>query len=181
MPRYIAFLRAVNVGGRTVKMDRLRRVFEALGFANVETFIASGNVVFESPSKSGAALEKKIAARLEDEFGFAVATFLRTDSELSRIAKHQPFKPADAAAAGAFCVAFLAAPLDAKAKAKLATLRTAIDDLAAHEREVYWLCRKKQSESTFSNAVFERALGIEATLRGINTVAKMAAKYPPAK
>ena len=47
MPRYITFLRAINVGGHTVKMDRLREIFESLGFANVETFIASGNVVFE--------------------------------------------------------------------------------------------------------------------------------------
>ncbi len=181
MPRHIAFLRAINVGGHTVKMDHLRRVFESLGFTNVETFIASGNVIFSSPSKGGAALEKKIAARLHDEFGFEVATFLRTDSEVARIAQHKAFKPADVAAAAAFCVAFLADALDAKAKTKLMTLRTEIDDFVAHDREVYWLCRKKQSESKFSNAVFEKALGRQATFRGINTVVKIAAKYPPAK
>ena len=57
MPRYIAFLRAINVGGHTVKMDRLREIFESLGFANVETFIASGNVVFETTAGDTAALE----------------------------------------------------------------------------------------------------------------------------
>jgi uncharacterized protein (DUF1697 family) len=46
MPKYVAFLRAINVGGHTVKMDHLRRLFEALGFTNVETFIASSDVVF---------------------------------------------------------------------------------------------------------------------------------------
>ena len=53
MPRYIAFLRAINVGGHnTVKMDFLRQLFESLGFSNVETFIASGNIVFETTSKN---------------------------------------------------------------------------------------------------------------------------------
>jgi len=60
MPKFIAFLRAINVGGHVVKMDQLRRFFEALGFANVETFIASGNVIFESKSKDPAALQRQI-------------------------------------------------------------------------------------------------------------------------
>ena len=50
MPRYIAFLRALNVGGHTVKMDHLRSLFEALGFGGVESFIASGNIIFDTPS-----------------------------------------------------------------------------------------------------------------------------------
>ncbi len=57
MPKYVALLRAINVGGHTVKMDHLRRLFEALGFTNVETFIASGNVIFDSTSKSTKAFE----------------------------------------------------------------------------------------------------------------------------
>jgi uncharacterized protein (DUF1697 family) len=60
MPRYVAFLRAINVGGHIVKMDYLRSLFEELGFTNVETFIASGNVVFDSSYKNPASLEKKI-------------------------------------------------------------------------------------------------------------------------
>ena len=60
---------------------------------------------------------------------------------------------------------------------KLAALRTEIDDFPAHGRAVYWLCRKKQSGSKISNAVLEKALGRKATLRGANTVKKMAAKY----
>ena len=56
-------------------------------------------------------------------------------------------------------------------------LKTDIDDFATQEREIYWLCRKKQSESTFSNAVLEKTLGRQATFRGANTVQKMAAKY----
>ncbi|NUO79794.1 DUF1697 domain-containing protein, partial [candidate division KSB1 bacterium] len=91
MPQYLAFLRAINVGGHTVKMDQLRRLFEALGFANVETFIASGNVIFTSPSKSTKALEKKIEKHLHESLGYEVATFIRTTAELAVVAQYKPF------------------------------------------------------------------------------------------
>ena len=84
-------------------------------------------------------------------------------------------------AAQALNIAFLEGPLDAESVRKLMALRTAIDDFATHEREIYWLCLKKQSESTFSNAVLEKTLRRQATLRGANTVQKMAAKYGPAE
>ena len=59
MPKFVAFLRAINVGGHLVKMDELRGLFEALGFSNVETFIASGNVIFDSKATNVKSLERK--------------------------------------------------------------------------------------------------------------------------
>ncbi len=179
MPRYIAFLRAINVGGRTVKMEPLRDLFAGLGFSGVETFIASGNVIFDSKSTDAAALEKRIAKRLESALGYAVAVFLRTDAELAAIAAYRPFNQSALKAATALNIAFLAGPLSAGAQEALMNLKTAIDDFHVHGREVYWLCRKKQSESTFSNAVFERITKGQATFRSASTVAKIAAKYPP--
>ena len=73
-PRYVAFLRAINVGGHTVKMDALRAHLAALGFADVQTFIASGNVLFTAPGDP-AALEAQIEAHL-------AATFALHDREL---------------------------------------------------------------------------------------------------
>jgi uncharacterized protein (DUF1697 family) len=177
MPRFISFLRANNVGGHTVKMDHLRQLFESLGFAHVETFIASGNVVFETTTRNAKALEKKIEDTLRAALGYEVATFIRTDAELAAIAVYQPFHQSELDAATALNVAFLAEPLDKPAVQKLLTLHTDIDDFHVHAREVYWLCRKQQSESTFSNAVFEKTLGRQTTFRGINTIKKMAAKY----
>jgi uncharacterized protein (DUF1697 family) len=177
MPRYIAFLRAINVGGHTVKMDDLRRYFEELGFANVETFIASGNVIFESTAKNTRSLERKIEEHLCADLGYEVATFIRTDAELSAIAQYQPFSPSALKTAQALNVAFLAGPLDAASQKKLMALRTDIDDFHIHGREVYWLCKKKQSESTFSNAALEKTIGQSSTIRGMNTIQKMAAKY----
>src|SRR5262245_62756508 len=85
MIRYIAFLRAINVGGHVVRMDDLRRQFEALRFSNVETFIASGNVVFESPSRDREAMEKAVEKRLLKALGYEVHTFIRTCDEVAAI------------------------------------------------------------------------------------------------
>ena len=177
MPRYIAFLRAINVGGHTVKMDVLRQHFEALGFANVETFIASGNVVFETSAKNTRTLGKKIEQQLHAALGYEVATFIRTDAELAAIAQYQPFSSSALKTAQALNVAFLAEALDAASQNKLLALKTGIDDFHVHGCEVYWLCRTKQSESTFSNVVLEKTIGRAATLRGINTIQKLAVKY----
>ena len=91
MARYIAFLRAINVGGRTVKMDRLRELFEAMKFTDVSTFIASGNVVFNAPGKDPVVLETRIEKHLQQSLGYEVATFLRTPSELATMATFEPF------------------------------------------------------------------------------------------
>lgn len=177
MPRYIAFLRAINVGGHTVKMDVLCRLFGSLGFSKVESFIASGNIVFETTRKNAKALEREIGDRLRETLGYEVATFIRTDAELAAVANYKPFSHSDLDGAAALNIAFLADGLDDKSSQKLMALRTDIDDFHHHGREVYWLCRKKQSESKISNAVLEKTLGQKSTLRGANTVRRMAAKY----
>jgi len=149
MARYIAFLRAINVGGHTVKMDVLRQFFEALGFSNVETFIASGNVVFETAAKNTHTLEKKIEQQLRAALGYEVATFIRTEAELAAIAQCQPFPPSQREAASAFNIAFLAEPLDDASHKKLLTLKTDIDDFRVQGREVYWLCCKKHTTRNY--------------------------------
>jgi len=181
MSRYFAFLRAINVGGHTVQMKQLQRLFESLGFANVETFLASGNVIFETSLKDAKALAGKIEKKLAEALGYEVATFIRTEAELAEIAKHQPFPKAEFESAAAFNIAFLAEALDDGSRRKLMALRTDIDSFHIRGREVYWLCRRKQSESTFSNAVLEKTTGKRSTLRGANTVVKLAARYPPSE
>jgi uncharacterized protein (DUF1697 family) len=176
MPRYFAFLRAINVGGRVVKMDRLRKLFESLSFSNVETFIASGNVLFSSRVKSTASLEKKIEAHLERSLGYEVKTFIRTAPELIALAAHKAFPDAATRAASAFCVGFMAQPLDAAGKKALDGLKSDVDVFHLNEREVYWLCKVRQHESKFSNMVFEKTTRARVTFRGGSTVTKLAAK-----
>lgn len=178
MPKYVAFLRAINVGGHTVKMDYLRGLFAALGFRNVETFIASGNVIFDSTSKSTGALEKKIEGFLQDALGYAVATFIRSTAELANIAQHKPFPDSELSAKGhTLYIGFMASEPSATAKEKLLSLATKVDDFHLNGREVYWLCRTKFSESEISGAQLAKTLGMPATLRNSTTVKKMAAKY----
>lgn len=179
MPRYVAFLRAINVGGHTVTMERLRALFEELGLAKVESFIASGNLIFESGAKSAPALAAKIERHLERALGYAVATMLRTDREVAEVARRPAFVAQEIAHAKAFNVAFLRSPAPPGAERALDALRTELDDFRVAGSEVYWLCRVKQSESTFSGARFEKLLGTPATWRGLKTVERLAAKYPP--
>lgn len=178
MPKTIAFLRAINVGGRNVTMPALATLFEELGLEAVETFIASGNVIFDADGRDEAELQTAIANHLEASLGYEVATFLRSDAEVAAIAAAAPFAPDAMAAAAAHNVGFLASPLAEEEVALLERLRTDIDDFAAVGRQVHWLCRRRQSDSTFSNAVFERALRRRATFRSITTLARLAAKYP---
>jgi uncharacterized protein (DUF1697 family) len=180
MPRYVAFLRAINVGGHTVKMDYLKTLFEELGFSKVETFIASGNVIFESSSKATKALEQKIEKHLLDKLGYPVTTFIRTESQLFKIANYKPFNEKLLASALALNIAFLKDSLADPSVKTLMTLKTDIDDFHVNETEIYWLCKQKQSESKFSNVLLERTLKIQATFRGANTIARLAAKYPVA-
>jgi uncharacterized protein (DUF1697 family) len=179
MPRYVALLRAINVGGRNVvKMDQLRRLFEKAGFSAVETFIASGNVIFDSRATNSVALEKKIETVLRGALGFAVGTFVRTDAEIEKVASHPPFPPLKMHDARALNVGFLKAPLDAAAARALMAFTSDIDDFHTHAREIYWLCRAGQSESKFNNVKLERAIGAMCTFRSISTVMKLAARSP---
>lgn len=179
MPRFIAFLRAINVGGHTVKMDQLRTLFEALDFTNVETFIASGNVIFEASSTSAATLEQQIESYLKQALGYAVATFLRSPSELAAVATYKPFANDELEAGGSsLYIAFLPAEPKSAERDRLMAYRSEIDDFHIHEREIYWLCRTKMSESTFSGARLEKAIGMPATMRNVTTIKKLAAKYP---
>ncbi len=177
MQKYFTFLRAINVGGRNVKMDALRQIFESLNFDKVETFIASGNIIFESKTVNSASLEAKIEKKLQAELGYEVSTFIRSTAELAGIASHTPFPKAKLDAAAALNIGFLTAPLDEIHIQKLMALKTDIDDFHVHEREIYWLCQKKQSDSKISNAILEKKLGIKTTLRGANTIRNMAEKY----
>ncbi len=158
-------------------MERLRREFESLGLKHVETFIASGNVIFDGP-RDGAAFEKKIEAHLRAALGWEVATFLRTDAELAAIVRHPAFDAARRGA-GACVIGFLRAPLDAAARRALDELASDDDRFHLHGRELYWLCRTRQSQSEFSNAVFEKATKVRSTFRNLNTLERLSAKHPP--
>jgi uncharacterized protein (DUF1697 family) len=158
-------------------MADLRRIFESLGLAEVETFIASGNLVFNSEAKDIRALELLIEDRLRQSLGYEVTTFLRTEEELAAIAKYEPFQKSHLRGAEALNVGFLVEPPGPAAKKLIAAFKSEIDDFHVRGREVYWLSQTKQSDSKFNNVRFEKMLNSRATWRGINTVRRLAAKF----
>jgi uncharacterized protein (DUF1697 family) len=179
MPKYVALLRAINVGGHTVKMDYLRSLFEFMGLANVETFIASGNVIFDAKSGNQLALEQTIEKHLHETLGYEVKTFVRAISELAAVAAYKPFSDSELNKEGhALYVGFVSDHPGEDAKQKLLSYCGEIDDLHVQGREVYWLCRTtRMSDSKFSGALVEKILGMRATFRNSTTVRKIAAKY----
>lgn len=177
MPKYVALLRAINVGGHTVKMDHLRSLFESIGFTDAETFIASGNVIFDSRSKDMPALERKIEKHLQNVLGYEVKTFIRSVAELAAVANHKPFAESELNSHTLY-IGFVAEPPGVLVKQKLLSLVSEVDDFQLHGREVYWLCRcKLMSDSKFSGALAEKTLGMRATFRNSTTIKKLAAKY----
>jgi len=176
VPRYIAFLRAINVGGHNVKMDHLRTLFESLSLTNVQTLIASGNVIFDTRSRDAGALEIRIENHLRDALGYAVSTFLRTPAEIRAAAGHDAFPPAGSEGC-ALSIGFTKMPPEDAVRRKLISLSTDLDRFQIRDREVYWLCRGRVSDSKFSGAIAEKILGMPATFRNVTTVRKLAEQY----
>ena len=179
MPRYIAFLRAINVGGHFVTMDQLRQHFEALGLSQVETFINSGNVAFVARGGSAASREKKLEAHLTRSMGYSISVFLRTPAEVAAIAAFPPFSQPLPAAGGLY-IAFAQAPLPPDVQTRLDAFQSEYDRFRVNQREVYWWRATGYSDSPLSGSgKFEKLLGVPATVRNVTTVRKLAAKYPP--
>jgi uncharacterized protein (DUF1697 family) len=172
--RYVAFLRAINVGGHTVRMEDLRRLFESIGAVNVQTFIASGNVIFDSRAAREADLERRIEAALERTLKFSVVTFLRTLPEVAAAARCPAFPGTEVAAAGALYVGFLKTAPPKDARAAVAAISTPGHRFQVEGREIYWLRMNLAEE--FTAPKLEKSLG-PTTFRNVTTVRKIAAKY----
>lgn len=174
--RYIAFLRGINVGGHRVKMDELRDHFAALKFANVSTFIASGNVIFDATSPDPAELERRIEAHLERALGYEAATFVRTPADLATILETRPFPSEEVETPGfTVHVGFLRQALAAEDAARLRSFRTAMDEFHVAGRELYWLCRGKTTDSLVSWPKVTKLVPMASTMRNMTMLRKLAA------
>ena len=180
MPRYVAFLRAVNVGGRVVKMAQLKSIFESVGLSKVETFIASGNVIFSSRSTSVPTLVATIEGALSSELNYNVPVFLRSDSELMAIAqrRHSVFSEPEVSGAHSLNVGVLHTALSPAALTALLGFNSVAETFRAHEREIYMLMHTPVTNSKFSITKFEKAIGAGTTFRNMNTMERLAKKYP---
>jgi uncharacterized protein (DUF1697 family) len=181
MPRYLAFLRGINLGKRRVTMDHLRELFVELGCTEVETFIASGNVIFADRARDPHKIAARIAAHLEARLGYDVDTFVRTPAEIAALAALRPFPDADMdAPENTVHVGFFAAPLPAAQARAFAAIRTANDELHLAGRDFFWLCRRiKSHESEIWATPAMRTLKLpSSSMRNVKTIRKLAELYP---
>lgn len=92
--KYIAMLRGIGPGNPQMRNDKLRSVFDSLGFSDVRSVISSGNIIFSSPRKSIRQLEEDIETSIETQLGFHSTTIIRSASEIEALVKLQPFSEA---------------------------------------------------------------------------------------
>ena len=174
---FAAFLRAINVGGHQVKGGELCSLFEGLGFEDVATFRASGNVVFRAAEEPVARLGERIEERLREALDYEVPVFLRTDAEVRAIAAEEPFpRELVEASKGKLQVSMLREKPSAAAQEAVLALATEDDRLAFGDRELFWLPRGGTQESDLDLKAIERLLGV-TTMRTMGTVEQIAAKY----
>lgn len=163
MTRYVALLRAVNVGGTgKLPMAELRTMCEAVGFTNVRTYIASGNVVFDS-KLAEASVKSRLEHCLEEYAGKPVGVAVRTREELAQVLTANPFK---SAAPNRTVAIFLDTPPPADALTHASGQRE--EEIALGAREIY---------VHYNNGMADTKLKIPAartgTARNMNTVAKL--------
>lgn len=168
----------MNLGNRRIKNEDLRAVFAELGFGDVATFRASGNVAFDAGGeKDEGALTERLEVGLERDLGYAVPVFLRSCAEVRRIAAREPFPAAALARSkGKLQVSLLGAKPSAKAKRQALALASDDDQLAIEGKELYWLPSGGISESDLDLKAIAALLGPE-TLRTMGTIEQIAAKH----
>jgi uncharacterized protein (DUF1697 family) len=174
----VAFLRGMNLGGRRITNGDLRGHFEAIGFAEVATFRASGNVIFGSEAGEP---EAELARRLEAELGarleYEVPVFLRSAAEVAAIAAFEPFDPALVESSGGkLQVSLLAEAPAAAARRRVLALATDEDRLAIEGSELYWLPSGGILDSALDQKAIAAVLGA-ATTRTMGTIEQIAAKH----
>ena len=173
MTTYIALLRGINVSGHNlIKMAELKRMFEALGFSRVQTFIQSGNVLFES-AEEAAELRPRIEQAITATFGMTVPVVLRTAAQLEQVITACPF-PADSLPEGeTLYVALLMDEPNQEGIERLRASVNGIDDFQVVGRELYMLYRQPIHKSKLTNNLSERKLGTIATTRNWQTINKL--------
>jgi uncharacterized protein (DUF1697 family) len=177
MPRYAAFLRAINVGGRRIAGAALCAPFEQMGFDAVQSFRASGNVIFDGGREPREKLAARIEQGLADSLGYEVVVFLRTAAEMLALAERQPF-PADVVqrSNGKLQVALLLDKPAKRVQADVMMRATDADRLAFGVRELYWLPSGGMADSELDMKTIDRLVG-PMTMRTQGTIEQVAARY----
>ena len=171
---YVALLRGINVGGhKIIKMDQLRKAFEGLGYADVATYVQSGNVVFKAPGKASDYLSKRIAEMLLGRFSMSVPVIVRTADEIGEVLRNNPFLQEGGIDTSKLHVTFLSHPPQRTAWKGLDAITGGPDQFRCSDQEIYLHCPNGFAGTKLSIAAFEKVLSVGATTRNWNTVNKL--------
>jgi uncharacterized protein (DUF1697 family) len=175
--RYVALLRGINVGGNNlIKMAELKQSFLAMGFTDVETYIASGNVIFSAKPGERGKLVKSIEAGLERAFGYASRVVVVSGDELARVVAEAPAGFGKEPKKYRYDVLFVKPPLVAREALALVPVKQGVDVAVAGEHALYF--RRLISKATQSRLSRIVALSIyrDITIRNFNTTTKLLEK-----
>jgi uncharacterized protein (DUF1697 family) len=176
MKSYIALLRGINISGhKIIRMEALRACFEGLGCRSVQTYVQSGNVVFEAREKDAVRYADELSKRIQRDFGFPVPVLLRTSEELEHIVRHNPFLKQPGIDPAKLHVTFLSAPAPKSTAEHLKTLATALEQFHVRGREIYLYCPNGYGRTKLSNAAIEKKLDAQATTRNWKSVQALVA------
>lgn len=165
---YIALLRAVNVSGKNIiKMAALKQLCEGLGLGRVQTYIQSGNILFES-DEAPSLLRGRLEGAIAENFGLTVTVIMRTLPELASAAVACPFPAHDG-----LYVTYLEAEPSAEAVERLMGVQSEAEQVRVLGREAYLLYRDGAGKAKLTNAVLEKRLGLAATARNWRTTLKL--------
>lgn len=179
MATQVAFLRAINVAGHaSVRMEDLKRAFTAAGCKEVESYIQSGNIVFEAPAAGRTALAAKIKARVGRLIGGEATIIFRSLRELERLVASSPFERVKTGADVKLYVAFLAGKPGARPALPLKDSKERLEIRRILGKDVIVTSGKKPNGFYgFPNAVVERELAVPATSRNWNTVTRIVKRF----
>lgn len=173
MSIYIALLRGINVGGKNkIKMSDLKSTLENIGLSRVQTYIQSGNVLFESAEEAGP-LRQQIEHEIKTVFGLSATVILRTALELEQIIANCPYAPDSLSEGESVQLTLLAETLPQEKIVLLSDSKNEIDEYEIHGQEIYLLFRQSILDSKLANNL--QKLGTIATTRNWKTITKLAA------
>lgn len=171
MITYISLLRGINVSGkRRITMEELSRIYQALNFTNVETYLQSGNVVFQSEEQDKDKLSLAIEAEIEKNFGFPIKVFVRCIGDFARIIAGNPFTSAKYLEPVKIHVTFLDKTPSGNVLADLKNPNEDGDEFFAVGKKVYIYCPNGYGRTKLNNNFFEGRFGMPATTRNWKTV-----------
>ena len=155
-----------------IKMEELRRTFEALGFVNVVSYINSGNLAFDTRKASATALAAKIEKAIEKDFGKTVKVMVRPQSDIEGVLADNPFD-GEYANHKEMHVLFMKEEMSADKKEQLYAAQTADERFAVHGREIYCHLRMGVANSLLGKGFIEKKLKLSVTARNWRTVEQL--------